>query len=459
MKLNKLIVPILAGTLLLGSCNDDDGPEIPINVNFSNTALGLTDAVSVTVAFSRPLTTSGSVDIAVSAPALTYGADEDYYTEPAAQDGMISAPFEVGDEALTFTVSAGSSLNIQQDRTITLSLVEEGGLALGDDVEAVITVSENFVAPDGTIDINGGGQDFPNQSYIDLSKLSQTVVDKYSWDLGFYTEAGEFYVRLNSSAAVMARPIDGSDLNSVTAQDTLGFAFEMTVPPPNFDSSIGSSAWVDTPDGDLTTSAFGEISSTDNDNKVFIVKRDGEGRPWQKVRVLRSGNGYTIQHAEIGATTFQTTEVAKDVSYNFVTFDFDNGIVNAEPPKAAWDIMYSTYTEILSFGPGASIPYLFNDFVLLNTGSTTVSMVMIADISYENFSSADLSNLTFENAKDALGENWRQGGGPGQAPSLHEDRFFVIQDGEGHYYKVKFTQLLDGNGERGNPSFELKLVQ
>ena len=459
MKLNKLIALILAGTLLLGSCNDDDGPEIPIKVNFSNTSLGLTDAVSVTVTFSRPLSTSGSVDVAVSAPALAYGAGEDYYTEPAAQDGMISVPYDAGDEALTLTVSAGGSLNIQQDRTIILSLMEEDGLTLGNDVEAVITVSENFVAPDGTININGGGSEFPNQSYIDLSKLTQTVVDKYSWDLGFYTEAGEFYVRLNSSAAVMARPLDGSDLNSVTAQDTLGFAFEMTVPPPNFDSSIGSSAWVDTPDGDLTTSAFGEISSTDADNKVFVIKRDGEGRSWRKVRVLRSASGYTIQHAEIGATTFQTTEVAKDASYNFVTFDFDNGLVNAEPPKASWDIMYSTYTEILSFGPGASIPYLFSDFVPLNTGSTTVSMVMIADISFENFSSADLPNLTFENAKDALGENWRQGGGPGQAPSLYEDRFFVIKDGEGHYYKIRFTQLLDGNGERGNPSFELNLVQ
>jgi len=192
---------------------------------------------------------------------------------------------------------------------------------------------------------------------------------------------------------------------------------------------------------------------------VFIIKRDGANRPWQKVRILRSASGYTIQHADIDATSFNTIEISKDPTYNFVTFDFENGVVNAEPPKDSWDIMYSTYTEILPFGPGASIPYLFNDFVLLNSGSTSVSMVMIADIAYENFTTTDIASLTFDTAKDAIGENWRQGGGPGQGPSLHEDRYFVIQDGENHYYKLKFTKLLDGNGERGNPTFDLALVQ
>lgn len=458
MKINKFLTILLVSIFLFSACNDDD-PVIPIMVNFSNTELGLTDEVAITVTFSRPLEASGMVDISVDAPELNYGSDLDYYTDPAAESGIVSMPYAVGDESITLTIKAGSALNIQEDKTITLSLVEEEILELGDNVEAVVTVSENFVALEGTMEINGGGAEFPNQAYIDLSKLTQTVVDKYSWDLGFYSEADQFYVRLNSSAAVMARPLDASDLNAISAQDTVGFAFEMTVPPPNFDSSIGSSSWVDTPDGSLATTAFGEISSMDSDNKVFIIKRDGADRPWKKVRVLRSASGYTVQYAAIDATEFTTVEVSKDPTYNFVTFDFEEGIVNAEPQKDSWDIMYSTYTEILSLGPGASIPYLFSDFVLLNTGSTSVSMVMISDIAYENFSAADISSLTFETAKDALGENWRQGGGPGQAPSLYADRYFIVEDGEGHHYKLKFTQLLDGNGERGNPTFELALVQ
>lgn len=449
----------MVGALLFTACGEDDEPSLPIAINFSNTEIGLSDEVDITVSFSRPTTVAGSVDISVDAASLKYGEALDYFTEPAAASDIITLPFEVGAESLTLKVKAGNALNIQQDETIKLSLVDEEGFELGSDLSATITVSENFIATDGMIQINGGGASFSNQSYLDLSKLNQTSVDKYSWDLGFYTESGQFYVKLNSSAAVMARPMDVADLNEVSAQDTVGFGYAMSVPPPNFDSSIGSSAWVDSPDGNLETSAFGAISATDGDNKVFIIKRDGEGRSWKKVRVLQNGSGYTLQHADIGSSDFTSVEIAKDASYNFVTFDFEDGLVNVEPPKAEWDIMYSTYTEILSFGPGASIPYLFNDFILLNTGSTSVSMVMIEDTAFEDFSASNIADLEMMTDKDAIGENWRMGGGPGQAPSLHDDRFFVIKDGEGNHYKLKFTQLLDGNNERGNPSFEFELIK
>ena len=43
--------------------------------------------------------------------------------------------------------------------------------------------------------------------------------------------------------------------------------------------------------------------------------------------------------------------------------------------------------------------------------------------------------------------------------TVHTDRFFVIKDANGNFYKVLFRALKNDLGERGYPVFEYKLLQ
>jgi len=452
-----MMMTALGVMVLLTSCGSDDGGgSIPISLSFTNTELGLIESVQVQVALSRPAESDGAIVVSVGDSGLEYGQDADYYVDPDVVDGEVAITFEEGDETISFSVYAGSALNIAEDETVTLTLANAESFDLGENTSVTITISENFLANNGTLEMNGGGEEFPNQAFIDLSKLSQTVIDKYSWDLGFYTVSGEFKVILNSSAYVMARPLESDDLTEVIAADTTDFGSEMVV---GFSGPVGSNAWIDTPDGNLETTAFGDISETDSDNKVFIIKRDGEGRNWKKVRVLRNGEGYTLQYADINSGDFSSLEINKDDTYNFISVDLDNGIVNAIPPKASWDFVYSTYTEVLNFGaPGADIAYGFKDFIVLNRHETEISMVMIDDIAYDDFTSSNLEGIEFNTEIDAFGENWRAGGGPSSGPTLYTDRYFIIQDSEGNYYKLKFNRLESEDGERGYPEFSYDLL-
>lgn len=70
--------------------------------------------------------------------------------------------------------------------------------------------------------------------------------------------------------------------------------------------------WIDDVTGDLSKTAFGEISATDANNKVFFVasadnktNTDGtENRSlWYKVKVTRSGNGYKVEYGKVEDTT------------------------------------------------------------------------------------------------------------------------------------------------------------
>lgn len=454
-----LIVVLITLSTALTSCNESKEVE-PITINFSNTEIGISStntSANIEIIFSRAVSTEGSLVLTLSSGNLVLGAEEDFDIEGASATEIVIA-YEAGAESVFFTLLAGSGLNIAQEESLTISLqsTEESNLILGGNTTLTVTFSENFIAPSGTIELNGGGATFTNQAFVDLSKLSQTVVDKHTWDLGF-SSGNDFRIIVNSSAAVMARPLEKTDLTSVIADDTLSFAYEMTIPPPNFDVSIESASWVDTPDGNLETTAFGSVSATDTDNKVFIIKRDGAGRNWKKVRILQSNNDYVLQYADISSTTFQTITIAKDLDYNFTFADLDNGIVSVEPAKSSWDIMYSTYTETLNFG--GDLPYLYNDFIVLNRNNTEVATVFTDDFGYEDFNLSNIELLTFESEIDALGENWRSGGGPTSGPALHTDRFFVIEDSDGHLFKLKFNRLTSLDGERGSPEFTFEIIQ
>ena len=454
------ILSFLAGLLFITSCKEDE-PQ-PITVNFTNATVGISASnaeTDVTVTFSRPAPSSGSIELSVNTGSLVYGETNDFYTSPAMSGNKLTISYNAGDESAKFTIYPGSGLNIQQDEEITVSFEQNNNLFIGTNTSVKITFSENYVAASGTMEMNGGGASFPNQAFIDLSKLIQTTVDKKSWDLGFYTASGEHRVIVNSSASVMARKLDKNDLTAVTASDTVGFKGVMTVPPPNYDPSIGSIAWVDSPDGKLATTAFGTISSTDADNKVFIVK-DAGGNNWKKVRVLKNGDNYTLQHADIAATTFTSTTINKDAAFNFIFFDLDNGIKSIEPKKDKWDLMYGSYTESLNLGgPGKNIPYSYNDYITINRHGVSVAMVKIADIAYNSFSASNVAALTFKTEVNSLGATWRMGGGPNSAPALYTDRYFVIKDAENNIYKLKFTRLTSTTGERGYPEFSIQLVQ
>ena len=57
-----------------------------------------------------------------------------------------------------------------------------------------------------------------------------------------------------------------------------------------------------------------------------------------------------------------------------------------------------------------------------------------------------------------IGSNWRNGGGPGTLPSVRTDRFYVIKDVVGNYYKIRFLAMTNDAGVRGNPVVEYAIL-
>ena len=448
--------------LFFAACRKRDALPPDNYVVFETTSQGIAaseNSVVIKVRAQRGVTGDVPVVINLTEQGVVYGTD--YATMPAASAGKISLIIPSGNNEASFTLTKTAGALFDGDEKIVADIFSSGApVLIGTTKQFTLNFGE-LVAAAATTTINGGGVTYPNKVFIDLSANRQSAVIRTAWDLGFYTGNEDFRVILNSSSAMMAKQLNKNDLNAVSAADTIGFssevAFSQAAP------TTSSLAYIDYPNGDLSRTAIAAISATSSDSKVYIINRGtGVGNPapargWKKVRIIRNtSGGYTLQHADIAATSFSTIDIAKDDVSFFKYISFENGVTTVEPARKKWDITWTYFSNVTNFGAG-EVPYLFQDIILMNR-NVQVAKVMVATKAFADFSEADIAGQTFFTTQNAIAADWRSGGGPGVSPAVRADRYYIIKDGDNNYYKIRFTALTQ-NGERGYPAFESVLVK
>ena len=236
----------------------------------------------------------------------------------------------------------------------------------------------------------------------------------------------------------------------------------------NLDEGI---SFTDNAEGTLEGTAFSEVSTTAEENYVYIVSlgyeiptepaetgsiaTTGDHRGFMKVRILGDGSTYTIQYADLAETeSYNEVTVSKDDAYNLTAFSLSNGeTVSVEPTKAQWDINLSgVFAYYGSQGPiVAGLTY--SDYVLHNTlGDVGLYQVTIEEgvSSYANFSMNDVDESAFVyDNRAVVGSGWRDAFGG----VVNENVYYVLKDGDGNYYKFDFTAYTNTEGERGHYQF------
>lgn len=322
------------------------------------------------------------------------------------------------------------------------------------------------------INANVGGAAQPNQVWVDLSTGTQTSTNRTKWDLGFYSGA-EFKVILNSSIMMAAGKIEGKmDINSVNSSN-IAQLMEL-VQVANFNPL--NEQYIDDVKGNYITgyTAISEINTASN-SPIYLVNMGkkiftgsistgsaitgGEFRGWMKIQITRSGNDYKIKYAKLDDTSFKEKTITKNPDYNFTFYSLENNTeVLIQPEKKKWDLGFTVFTNTIT-GAGS---YIFADFVVHNTlGNTGAYMVTVpagsnATEIFNNFSKekVDASKLIYNDHR-TIGASWRNPIGA-NGLEVYGDRFYIIKDAEGLYYKLKFTRMTSESGERGFPQFEYK---
>lgn len=300
-----------------------------------------------------------------------------------------------------------------------------------------------------------------NSVYLDFSTNLQTTVARASWDLGFYC-GSDFRVMLNNTTSAGAKVLTQNDLILVGATDTTGLTLSVNQANPQ----PSDFAYFDDIAGSVTGTVIPEISATDALNKVVVINRGTGGsiaaKPWVKIRVLRnSQGGYTLQYAGITATTFQTLQISKEDVYRYKYVSFDNGAVSAQPEKTKWDMVWSYSVYETLFG-GSLVPYNFSDMIAVNHHSNVqvkekiYADATVAAAAYTAFNRDSVNATTFVSGRWTIGSIWRS---TSPATGVKTDRFYVIKDANGNFYKLKCLAMGAGDGgTRGRPEFQYDLI-
>lgn len=318
-----------------------------------------------------------------------------------------------------------------------------------------------------------GGPNQPNQVYIDLSSNTTKEVKRDTWDLGFYS-GSDFRVVLNGSLYMAAARLEATDINAVNASTSQVMELQPKVAVGTFEAE--SADFIDAPTGDISKTAIAAISKTDADNHVYLLNLgdevgtgtpatgstevSGAERGWKKIRILRDGDGYLLQYADLDATNHKEIKISKDDEFHFAFFSFEeDDLVSVAPNKDDWDLNFTVFTNIIP-GFGA---YGYADFVVSNSKSNVQAyMIEVNDdaiLDYDAFELTNVDATKFKTDQRSIGSSWRNGGGPEELPSLKDDVFYVVKDTDGNLYKLKFLAMTNEAGERGYPQFVYRLLQ
>lgn len=469
--MKKNLVFLLSFVMLaFAACNSDDNnssQNFSTSVAFVVPSLNLTDATTpVQIVFSQPTTASGTINLAFTTTAVAYGTD--FTTSPAASGTTLSVPYSANVTSVSFNFNKLTSALPTDVKNVKFTIVSATTASVSENNN--IQLNFNEAASLGqSLSPAVGGATQPNQVYIDLSSGGNATALRTSWDLGFYS-GSEFKVAINGSLKMAAKQLETTNIDEVQVADESMIIAQ----------GQGFATQIDHPAGLISGTAIATISDNDADNKVYLINMgsnpsetapaagsegsaSGSSRGWKKVRILKSGNDYKIQYADIDATTHEEKIISKNSAFNFTFFSLTSkNVVNVEPQKNQWDINFTTFTNLV----GPTTPYYYPDFVVTNLkGGARSYQVLTSAFSYESFTRANVTDASFTEDQRNIGSNWRStsvtgpGGVPVSAFVLRTDRFFVIKDPAGNIYKLKFTGGANSAGERGFPTFEYALLQ
>lgn len=473
--MKKPIFYLLIASLFVGtSCSSDDNGTVPedLAVAFENPSISFSTVESekeIKLVFSTVAPEDGTINISYTTENADYGADGDFTTVPSGESGTITVAFTKGVSNASFTFNKLQDAIEGTPKSVNFSISTisvPDAIASGNTATKVSFVESAAVM--GAISAEVDGPNQANQVFVDLSSLSQTTSNRASWDLGFYN-GDDFRVVINGSIFMAVAELDATDIDAVTAADVA--ALQPQVAVGTFDPA--NISYIDGVTGDLENTAIAQISATAEENQVYLVNLgfevgtetptigsvslSGSARGWKKIRILRSGNDYILQYADLDAT--EHTEVTISKSTESAHFNFLNLVtgetVTVQPNSDKWDLNFTVFTNEIP-GNGS---YGYADFITTNNLSGVEAYtVETSTKTYTDFTVADVDESFFSNDQRAIGSGWRNGGGPSALPSLKDGVFYILKDTDGNIYKIRFTALLNESGERGFPKFEFELL-
>lgn len=297
--------------------------------------------------------------------------------------------------------------------------------------------------------VSENGKDYQKQLYFDLSTNKNVASNfKNEWDLAFSCDPMQPNIFVNSAVLMKVAKTGIFDFNSPLNSNDFKDDFEFERSRNYF----------------LKGHIRDDFTETGNRGEVYIIDRgldlNNQARGLKKIQILGFENGvYRLQIADLNSGNKQELHIQGDQDYNNVYLSFEdvNEVLNLEPNKEDWDLLFTKYMQRLFDGedtvdysvtgciinPNSTKAYLYQDFTQDST------------LSFYNLSAKEIELENFSLASDVIGHEWKYFDLNGSGRFLIEPRkFYFIQDNKGINYRLRFTGFYNQNGDKGSVTFE-----
>src|SRR5690554_709538 len=272
------------------------------------------------------------------------------------------------------------------------------------------------------------GASYANNVFLNLETQDEHVVANNVWDLAFYRDnAYDQGVKVND-----AKGWTLYEVGQISSYETIDLTNEASWEQLHNPSTDYTKGAFNVGSAEYGWGAYNPLNHHTTGTLAFVMKNGEED--YVKIKIEDYFGAYTFTYAEWDGTVWGDDVEATvangnaDNYFNFFAFD-TQGVVEVEPGKAEWDLLFIKYTDTYVHG-GMTTPNQVVTGVLSNPNikiaRTTEAEANVADLS------GDMNVIGAADWKFLDGWSW----------GVDSDiNYFIKRNNEDTVYKVNFTEF------------------
>jgi len=285
------------------------------------------------------------------------------------------------------------------------------------------------------------GYPYINQVYYNCkeNKVISTNT-KYNWDLAFYSNKNTnpnsndstCIVKLNYAKGMLASNLENYEITD------------------NIEIKDINWQW-DNSNGDLNQTVI-------NTQNTYIINRQYDENSnhlgYYLFKVIEINNN--IIKVKFRNTTNEQlfiSEIILNENKNFTHFSFNNNgtTIEIEPYKNTWDLLFTNYQHKFDNLP---LPFVITGCMINRYAGVTIAEDTLN--TFDNIQLSDTINYSFISDYDVIGYDWKVRNSSDNSFKIDTTIKYIIRNNEGLFFKLRFIDFYNSQGEKGYPKFEIQ---
>lgn len=314
------------------------------------------------------------------------------------------------------------------------------------------------------VDVNGYttvaasmGPNYAQRVFFDFSSGNLITQDAHNWDIAFRRDqAMSFGTRVNDARNILVYQVSSqpSDFDSIDITQINNWGEPLYNPDMTsnlFNGALDQTTINDACPNPNFTFGWGCYNMFNHkiEGKVsFVLKYPNDTYVKLFIDHYYGNNGYTFKYAKAGADgvwgPVRTQSIANGVNnqyFNYYSFITDSQVMNNEPDKNHWDLMFTRY---FTFYNNIAMYRLSGVIQNPNLSVAKKNETQEVATSHVPVASDFSDNIT------TIGHSWKT------INALIPDVVYYIKDHENKYYRMYFTE--NGGQSTGNMYFKYKEI-